>query len=187
MRWRTPGRPRELIAAFVILVLVAAVTVYAWPSVLRHLLVAQIQSLTQRPVTIEAAGFNPFTGRLVVRGFRLGAGRPDPLRRLRLARAPLPPPPSCSAISGSEKRGSTARPSASSAWPTRSTSRISSTGRERRAGTRCHGRSPGRHRDRHARGPGPRRGAHVDARSTSRSRRTTSPRAGTTARPWAPP
>jgi Domain of Unknown Function (DUF748) len=70
MRWRTPGRPRELIAAFLILVLVAAVTVYAWPSVLRHLLVTQIQSITQRPVTIDAAGFNPFTGRLVVRGFR---------------------------------------------------------------------------------------------------------------------
>jgi hypothetical protein len=70
MRWRTPGRPRELIAAFLILVLVAAVTVYAWPSVLRHLLVTQIQSITQRAVNIDAAAFNPFTGRLVVRGFR---------------------------------------------------------------------------------------------------------------------
>jgi len=70
MRWRTPGRRRELIAAGLIVVVVAAVSVYAWPSVLRHLLVAQIQSITERRISIEAAGFNPFTGRLVVRGFR---------------------------------------------------------------------------------------------------------------------
>jgi Domain of Unknown Function (DUF748) len=74
MRWlraRVSGRCRGLVGACVILALATAVTVYAWPSLLRHLLVAQIQSITHRPVSIDAAGFNPFTGRLVVRGFRL--------------------------------------------------------------------------------------------------------------------
>ena len=73
MRWlraRFSSHARELIAVSVILALAAGVTVLAWPSLLRHLLVSQIQSITQRPVSIDAAGFNPFTGRLVVRGFR---------------------------------------------------------------------------------------------------------------------
>ncbi len=70
LRARVSGRARELIAVSVILALAAGVTVVAWPSLLRHLLVSQIQSITQRPVSIDAVGFNPFTGRLVVRGFR---------------------------------------------------------------------------------------------------------------------
>jgi Domain of Unknown Function (DUF748) len=74
MRWlraRAAGRGRGLLGACVILALASAVTVYAWPSLLRHLLIEQIQSITHRSVSIDAAGFNPFTGRLVVRGFRL--------------------------------------------------------------------------------------------------------------------
>jgi hypothetical protein len=65
-------RARSLVSspwlvAGVILALASIATVYAWPTLLRHLLITEVALATHRPVTIEAVHFNPFTGRLVVR------------------------------------------------------------------------------------------------------------------------
>src|SRR5688572_15649747 len=71
LRARALGSGRWIVVACVVLALATTVAVSASPALLRHLLIAQIQSLTHRPVSIDAVTLNPFTGRLVVRGFRL--------------------------------------------------------------------------------------------------------------------
>jgi Domain of Unknown Function (DUF748) len=53
-------------------ILAAGLTFYhAFPALVRNLLIAQVEAMTGRPVSVEAVALNPFTGRLVVRGFRL--------------------------------------------------------------------------------------------------------------------
>jgi len=42
-----------------------------WPPLVRHLLIAQIQLLTHRPVSIESVHVNPLTGRVALKGLRL--------------------------------------------------------------------------------------------------------------------
>ena len=75
MRWlrmRAPRAGRRVVIAGAILALAIGVTgYYASPAVVRHLLISQIESRTHRSVSIDAVSLNPFTGRLVVRGFRL--------------------------------------------------------------------------------------------------------------------
>src|SRR5438093_1511983 len=48
-----------------------AVALYWLPQIVRHVAVARIHALTQRPVSIDAVELNLFTGRLAVRGVRL--------------------------------------------------------------------------------------------------------------------
>src|SRR5262245_30362205 len=60
----------SLIAAALTLVLLIAIVVL-WPPLVRHLLIAQIQVLTHRPVTIESVHVNPLTGRVALKGLRL--------------------------------------------------------------------------------------------------------------------
>src|SRR5215831_16568713 len=57
------------IATLTIVLLIAIVLV--WPPLVRHLLIAQIQVLTHRPVSIEAVHVNPLTGRVALKGLRL--------------------------------------------------------------------------------------------------------------------
>ena len=72
LRVRALGSARSVVIACAILALATGVTVYyASPAVVRHLLIAQVESMTHRPVSIDTVALNPFTGRLVVRGFRL--------------------------------------------------------------------------------------------------------------------
>src|SRR5258705_11290637 len=72
LRVRALGSARWVLIACAILVLAISVTAYyASPAVVRNLLIAQIESMTHRPVSIDAVALNPFTGRLVIRGFRL--------------------------------------------------------------------------------------------------------------------
>jgi hypothetical protein len=72
LRVRALRSARWVLIACAILVLAISVTAYyASPAVVRNLLIAQIESMTHRPVSIDAVALNPFTGRLVVRGFRL--------------------------------------------------------------------------------------------------------------------
>jgi hypothetical protein len=72
LRVRALGSARWVVLACAILVLAISVTAYyASPTVVRHLLISQIESMTHRHVSIDGVALNPFTGRLVVRGFRL--------------------------------------------------------------------------------------------------------------------
>ena len=104
LRTKALGSGRWIIVvACAILALASGVTAfYASPALVRNLLIAQIESRTHRSVSIDAVSLNPFTGRLVVRGFRLQ--EPDGktpftdfdrldvrIRPLPLARAPLDP------------------------------------------------------------------------------------------------
>ena len=71
LRMNALGSGRWIIVACVILALASGVTAFYAPTVVRNLLIAQIESRTHRSVSIDAVSLNPFTGRLVVRGFRL--------------------------------------------------------------------------------------------------------------------
>ena len=73
LRMKALGSGRWIIVvACAILALASGVTAfYASPALVRNLLIAQIESRTHRSVSIDAVSLNPFTGRLVVRGFRL--------------------------------------------------------------------------------------------------------------------
>ena len=73
LRTKALGSGRWIIVvACAILALASGVTAfYASPALVRNLLIAQIESRTHRSVSIDAVSLNPFTGRLVVRGFRL--------------------------------------------------------------------------------------------------------------------
>jgi hypothetical protein len=64
-------RPR-LALALVVVVVAGAAAVWALPEIVRRVAIAQIHAVTERPVQIEAVTLNPFTGRVAVRGFRLG-------------------------------------------------------------------------------------------------------------------
>jgi hypothetical protein len=67
LRLRMLGSGRSVVLAGGILV----AAYHAFPLVIRHLLITQVESVTRRPVSIETVSLNPFTGRLVIRGFRL--------------------------------------------------------------------------------------------------------------------
>src|SRR5215475_16028367 len=67
---RSSRRRIVLVSAALTLILLIAL-VLLWPPVIRHLLIAQIQVLTHRPVSIEAVHVNPFTGRVALKGLRL--------------------------------------------------------------------------------------------------------------------
>ena len=72
LRVRARGSGRWLVIACAIVTLAAGLTFYhAFPALVRDLLIAQVEAMTGRPVSVEAVALNPFTGRLVVRGFRL--------------------------------------------------------------------------------------------------------------------
>src|SRR5262245_20286076 len=62
---------RISLAALVLIVVVGAVAVFAWPRVVHRVVVSGIHSATHLPVDVEAVELNPFTGRLSVRGLRL--------------------------------------------------------------------------------------------------------------------
>lgn len=53
------------------LVLIALVAVAQFPEIVRRVVVWQVESITRRPVTLDAARFDPFTGEFELRGFRL--------------------------------------------------------------------------------------------------------------------
>ena len=72
LRVRARGSGRWLVIACAIVTLAAGLTFYhAFPALVRNLFIAQVEAMTGRPVSVEAVALNPFTGRLVVRGFRL--------------------------------------------------------------------------------------------------------------------
>ncbi len=66
------GRRTRWLALIVVILLVAgAVTLHRLPQIVRHVAVARIQALTNRPVGIDAVGVNVFTGRLGIRGLHI--------------------------------------------------------------------------------------------------------------------
>ncbi len=72
LRVRARGSGRWLVIACALVTLAAGLTFYhAFPALVRDLLIAQVEAMTGRPVSVEVVALNPFTGRLVVRGFRL--------------------------------------------------------------------------------------------------------------------
>ena len=68
----TPSRIRARYVLVPLLALILGVTWYGSPELVRRLVVARVHALTERPVSIEGVGLNIFTGRLTLRGFRLG-------------------------------------------------------------------------------------------------------------------
>ena len=60
------GPRRWLAAACVALVMAAIATAFAWPVVVRHLVVSRLEGLTHRTVRVDAVTVNPFTGRVAV-------------------------------------------------------------------------------------------------------------------------
>jgi orotidine-5'-phosphate decarboxylase len=62
---------RSFAVACVILVLAMIALVIAWPTVVRHVVISELETLTHRKVTIDALEVNPFTGRIMIRGFRV--------------------------------------------------------------------------------------------------------------------
>jgi hypothetical protein len=54
-----------------LLVSSVAVTLYLLPELIRHVAIARIHALTQRPVSIDHVDLNFLTGRATIRGFRL--------------------------------------------------------------------------------------------------------------------
>src|SRR5262245_61161023 len=67
---RSSRRRVVLVCATLTLALLMAI-VLVWPPLVRHLLIAQIQMLTHRPVSIESVYVNPLTGRVALKGLRL--------------------------------------------------------------------------------------------------------------------
>ncbi|HEV8471587.1 MAG TPA: DUF748 domain-containing protein [Methylomirabilota bacterium] len=90
------GRLRIWIAALVLAVLVVGgVGLAILPRVVRHTAITQLAKMTGRPVALDAVELNLFTGRVALKGFRLGQrGSDEPALAfervdLRLALAPL--------------------------------------------------------------------------------------------------
>ena len=57
----------------------AIATAFAWPVVVRHLVVSRLEGLTHRTVRIDAVTVNPFTGRVAVTGLQLFEGDDEAL------------------------------------------------------------------------------------------------------------
>lgn len=66
MRSRHAGR--WLLVSGAVLVLAALALAYAWPPLVRHVVLAQLRAATHRPVTLEMVSLDPFAGRLLLRG-----------------------------------------------------------------------------------------------------------------------
>jgi hypothetical protein len=64
-------RHRWFALIFGLVLVGGAVTLYRLPQIVRHLAIARIHALTERPVSIDAVELNLLTGRFAVRGFRL--------------------------------------------------------------------------------------------------------------------
>src|SRR6266849_334337 len=62
---------RWLVLSSALLALVLLVTVLAWPTLVRRIVIARIHAMTHRPVSIDAIDLNPFTGRVAMRGLRI--------------------------------------------------------------------------------------------------------------------
>ena len=60
---------RSIAVACVILIMAAIALVIAWPTVVRHVVISELETLTHRKVTVDALEVNPFTGRIMIRGF----------------------------------------------------------------------------------------------------------------------
>ena len=59
------------LVACALLIVAAIALVIAWPAVVRHLVVSQLEAMTHRQVDVETIGVNPFTGRIAVAGLRV--------------------------------------------------------------------------------------------------------------------
>ena len=69
---RLGADPRRWLAVVCIALATAAIaTAFAWPVVVRHLVVSRLEGLTHRTVRIDAVTVNPFTGRIAVTGLQL--------------------------------------------------------------------------------------------------------------------
>ena len=73
------GPRRWLAAACIGLVIAAIATAFAWPIVVRHLVVSRLEGLTHRTVRVDAVTVNPFTGRVAVAGLQLFEGDDEAL------------------------------------------------------------------------------------------------------------
>ena len=73
------GPRRWLAAACIALAMAAIATAFAWPVVVRHLVVSRLEGLTHRTVRIDAVTVNPFTGRVAVTGLQLFEGDDEAL------------------------------------------------------------------------------------------------------------
>jgi len=71
-RFHLASKSRRSIAlACVIFIMAAIALVIAWPTVVRHVVISELETLTHRKVTVDALEVNPFTGRIMIRGFRV--------------------------------------------------------------------------------------------------------------------
>jgi len=68
------GPRRWLAGASIALALATIATAFAWPVMVRHLVVSRLEGLTHRAVRIDAVTVNPFTGRVAVTGLQLFEG-----------------------------------------------------------------------------------------------------------------
>ena len=73
------GPRRWLAAACIALAMAAIATAFAWPVMVRHLIVSRLEGLTHRTVRLDAVTVNPFTGRVAVTGLQLFEGDDEAL------------------------------------------------------------------------------------------------------------
>src|SRR5215472_13059777 len=66
---RSSRRQRLLTGAVLVLGFIALGL--TWPTLIRHVVIARIEAIAHRPVSIEAIHANPLTGRIDVQGLRL--------------------------------------------------------------------------------------------------------------------
>src|SRR5262245_56768993 len=60
-----------IVLVVAVLSLVSFAIVATWPTLIRHVVTAQIGAMTHRPVSIKAIHLNPLTGRADVEGLKL--------------------------------------------------------------------------------------------------------------------
>ena len=72
---RLGASPRRWLAAVCLALAMAAIaTVFAWPVVVRHLVVSHLGGITHRTVRVDTVKVNPFTGQVAVTGLQLFEG-----------------------------------------------------------------------------------------------------------------
>lgn len=73
------GPRRWLAAACIALAMTVIATAFAWPVVVRHLVVSRLGGITHRTVRVDTVQVNPFTGRVAVTGLQLFEGDDEAL------------------------------------------------------------------------------------------------------------
>ena len=71
-RFHLASRSRRSIAVLGVLLVMAAIAlIVAWPTAVRYVVISRLEAMSHRKVDIDALEVNPFTGRILIRGFRV--------------------------------------------------------------------------------------------------------------------